>query len=240
MTQKSKNDIAKKIKKFVLTIGAELYGIASAELYKKHFPKKPQPEKFLKNTQSIITIGLPFEPGTIATVLKPELSGLKTKASEKITRSKINPVGAERYFLQEENKVITHELTLMGYKIAKFLRSYGYNALHLPACKQNKRFKTAPFYHQPAMYLAGLGTMGLNCNIITPEFGPRFFVTSIITDAKLPSGKPMKKELCDNCMLCVENCPINAIDGKGGKNGFACASYGCCGICMAICPIGKI
>ena len=42
------------------------------------------------------------------------------------------------------------------------------------------------------------------------------------------------------CKACEKFCPINAIDGKGWKNPFACASYGCCSTCIAICPIGEV
>ena len=120
------------------------------------------------------------------------------------------------------------------------LRKRGWKSLHVPATKQSDQFRTAPFYHMPAMYLAGLGTLGLNCSIITPEFGPRVFVTMIITDCPLPHGAPMKDNICDECGLCVQNCPIGAIDGEGWKNPFACASYGCCGTCIAICPAGAM
>jgi epoxyqueuosine reductase QueG len=92
----------------------------------------------------------------------------------------------------------------------------------------------------PAMVLAGLGTLGLNCSVLTPQFGPRVKVTSIITDCPLPAGEPMAQGMCEHCGLCVENCPIGAIDGQGWKNPFACASYGCCGTCIAICPVGEI
>jgi epoxyqueuosine reductase QueG len=147
-------------------------------------------------------------------------------------------MGAERFFLGEEDATISRELSLIAYKMAKFLRHSGWQSFYLPVAKQNDRFRTAPFYHMPAMYLAGLGTLGLNCCILTPEFGPRVKVTSIITDAPLPAGRPMEQEMCSHCNLCVDNCPIGAIDGKGWKNPFACASYGCCGTCMAICPVG--
>lgn len=228
------------LRKYAVSLGAELYGVASVKDYAKQFGDKPQPATFIENAESVIIIGLPFEPGTIATVLRPELSGLRAQATEQISSSASVPQGAERFFLSEENDLIERELGLMGYKITKYLRKRGYNSLCLPVCKQNDRFRTAPFYHMPAMYLAGMGTMGLNLSIITPEFGPRIFVTSIITDCALPAGKPMAKELCTRCQLCVKNCPIGALDGKGGKNPFACASYGCCGTCIAICPAGEI
>lgn len=226
------------LREYALELGAELYGVASAADYAERFPTKPQPTRFIEDARSIVIIGLPYEPGTINTVLRPELAGLRRQAAEEVSTSNVQPQGAERFFLAEENDAIRRELTWIGYKMAKWLRQRGHNVLHLPPGKQNARFRTAPFYHMPAMYLAGLGTLGLNCSIITPQFGPRVYVTSIITDAPLPAGQPMEQEMCDHCGLCVENCPIGAIDGKGWKNPFACASYGCCSTCIAICPKG--
>jgi epoxyqueuosine reductase QueG len=223
-------------------LGAELYGVASAADYAAEVPDKPQPTRFVEGARSVIVIGLPFEPGTVATVLRPELAGLRSRAADDVAaaQSRVQPAGAERFFLGEENDLLKRELQMMGYRIARYLRHQGWTALHLPPSKQNDRFRTAPFYHMPAMYLAGLGTLGLNCSILTPRFGPRVFVTSILTDAALAAGRPMEEELCTRCGLCVENCPIGAIDGVGWKNPFACASYGCCSTCIAICPVGEM
>jgi epoxyqueuosine reductase QueG len=228
------------LREYALSVGAELYGVASAADYARQFPDKPQPASFVEDARSVIIIGLPFEPGTVATVLRPELSGLRRRASDQVATTGVQPVGAERFFLGEENALLAREISLMGYRMAKFLRHEGWSALYLPAGKQNNRFRTAPFYHMPAVYLAGLGTLGLNCSIVTPQFGPRVYVTSIITDCPLPAGKPMEQEICTRCGSCVENCPIGAIDGNGWKNPFACASYGCCSTCIAICPQGEI
>ena len=229
------------LREFVTAEGAELFGVASAEAYEQEFADKPAPSSFVADARSVIVVGMPFEPGTIATVLRPELAALRNKASDGVTEgSRVQPAGAERYFLGEENALIVRELSRIGYRLAKRLRHRGWTALHLPPCKQDGRFRTAPFYHTPAMYLAGLGTMGLNCSILTPEFGPRVFVTSIITDAPLVCGEAMESDLCTRCALCVKGCPIDALDGEGWKNPFACASYGCCSACIAICPIGEI
>lgn len=232
-------NLSENIETYARELGAEVYGVASVAAYEREFPDKPGPSKFVEGASSVIVVGLPFEPGTVATVLKPELAGLRGKAADDVSTGKVNPAGAERFFLGEENNMIKHELQLMGYRLAKYLRKQGYTALHLPPSKQNDRFRTAPFYHMPAMYLAGMGTLGLNCSILTPEFGPRIFVTSIITDCTLDAGAPAKGDYCTNCRLCVDSCPINAIDGEGWKNPYACASYGCCGTCIAICPVGN-
>jgi len=231
--------IPEDLKQYALELGAELYGVASAEEYAREFPDKPQPSRFIEGARSVIVIGLPFEPGTVSTVLSPELSGLRVKASSELTAGRAQPQGAEQFFLGEENAMLSQELSWIGYNIAKFLRRRGWRALYLPVTKQDTRFRTAPFYHMPAMYLAGLGTLGLNCSILTPEFGPRVKVTTIITDCPLPPGSLMDDDLCTRCGLCVDNCPIGAIDGEGWKNPYACASYGCCGTCIAICPVGE-
>lgn len=233
-------DLTKEVRRFAKSLGAELFGVASAEEYERRFPDKPAPSRFVVGARSVVVIGLPFEPGTIATVLRPELAAIRKKATDRVMDATPTAGGAERYFLGEENGILIRELALLGYKIVKFLRKNGCRALHLPPCKQDNRFRTAPFYHMPAMYLAGMGTYGLNCSILTPQFGPRVFVTSIITDGELCAGQPMSEELCTDCRLCVEHCPIQALDGNGKKNAFACASYGCCSTCIAICPIGEV
>jgi epoxyqueuosine reductase QueG len=221
-----------------LSLGAELYGVASAEAHGERRPDKPQPERFVENAQSAIVIGLPFEPGTRATVLSPELAALRTRASDEVSTGGARPGGAKRSFIDEENGMIVREPSMMGYRIARYLRRHGWRSLHPPACKPDPRFGTAPLYRMLAMHLGGMGMLGLNLSTITPEFGPGVFVTSIITDWPLPPGQPRSGGLCTDCGLCVANCPIQGPDDDGGKNHFACASYGCCGTCIAISPKG--
>ena len=157
---KSVTEASQALEATARTLGAELYGVASASNYEREFPDKPSPSSFVKDARSVIVVGLPFEPGTIATVLRPELAGLRARAADQVTSSGVQPAGAERFFLGEENALLSRELQSIGYKIARHLRHDGWTALHLPPSKQNNRFRTAPFYHMPAMYLAGLGTLG--------------------------------------------------------------------------------
>jgi epoxyqueuosine reductase QueG len=228
-----------KVQQYARSLGAELYGVAAAEALREHFPDKPQPERFVPGAKSVIVLGLPFSQGVMATVARPELSGLQQRASKAVTNVVGRVQGAERFFSGVENNMLDHELTLMAYKLARSIERRGFQAMYLPPSKGDNRFRTAPFYHMPAMYLAGLGTMGLNCSVLTPEFGPRVWVTSVITDLALPAGQPMAEELCTECQLCVENCPVHALDGQGWKDVHRCAAYGCCGTCQSICPVGK-
>lgn len=231
---------------FASSLGVEIYGVASAEAFKE-FPNKPQPSKFVPDAKSVVIIGMPNTQEIYATVAKPELAEIFRRGEDGAARAEKDtsrpPAGAERFYLGDENTILTHEIGLAGYKIAWKLHREGYQAFYFPApSKQEQRFRTAPFYFTPAMYLAGMGQMGLNCSILTPEYGPRIWVTAIITSKELPSGQPTGPayyEDCKECLECVKRCPSKSLGGKGWKNVFKCASYGCCGTCLSVCPVGK-
>ena len=237
----------KKLEAFARSLGAEIYGVASAEAFKE-FPKKPQPSKFVPDAKSVIVIGMPNTVELYATVAKPELAEIFKRGADDVARTGKDlsrpPAGAERFYITDEINILTHEVGLMGYKMAWKLHREGYQAFYFPApFKQEPRFRTAPFYFTPAMYLAGIGQMGLNCSIMTPEYGPRIWTTVIITNKELPTGQPIGPayyEGCNSCMKCVKRCPIKSLDGKGWKNVFSCASYGCCATCLSVCPVGSV
>ena len=63
-----------------------------------------------------LIIGLPFEPTTVATVLRPELAGLRAQAADQVSTSGVQPQGAERFFLAEEDAMFNRELTKMAYQ----------------------------------------------------------------------------------------------------------------------------
>lgn len=230
---------------FARSLGAEIYGVASAEAFKQ-FPKKPQPGKFVPGARSVVIIGLPNLPELYATVAKPGLAEVFRSGADDAALDDRDigrpPAGAERYYTTEEVTMLTSEVMKMAYKIAWKLHREGYQAFYFAPFKQDKRFRTAPFHFTPAMYLAGIGQMGLNCSILTPEYGPRIWVTAIITDKELPAGQSIGAtyyEDCKECLECVKRCPSKSLDGKGWKNVFRCASYGCCGTCLSVCPVGS-
>lgn len=230
---------------FARSLGARIYGVASADAFME-FPNKPQPKQYVRNAKSVISIGMPFTPEIYATVARPSMAPISREAADAGPRSdrdaKRLPAGSERYFLNGENALLNHEVGMIAFKIASKLHREGYETFYFPGLsKQDARFKTAAFYFMPAMYLAGIGQMGLNCSILTPEFGPRIWVVSIITEKELPAGQPVGayiREGCKDCKECVKHCPSTALNGKGWKNVFRCATYGCCGTCLSVCPVG--
>ena len=66
---------ADELQEYAESLGVELYGVASAQMYVERFPDKPAPSRFVEDARSVIVMGMPFEPGTVATVLNPDLAG---------------------------------------------------------------------------------------------------------------------------------------------------------------------
>ena len=61
---------------------------------------------------------------------------------------------------------------------------------------------------------AGLGTLGLNTMLLTPEYGPRVYLSGVLTDLALEPGRPLGRELClglAECGRCAAICPEDAI-----------------------------
>jgi len=84
----------------------------------------------------------------------------------------------------------------------------------------DKSIKAAPTHSvhvKVAAYLAGLGFIGHNTQVITPEYGPRVRWIALLTTAELIPNQPFSRNLCAEqplCQkesLCVKACPYGAI-----------------------------
>jgi epoxyqueuosine reductase len=164
---------------------------------------------------------------------------------------------APSIYYYELYKTVNSALDSKAYEIANFLNEKGYGTLFIPrdAYGDIKILIDKPFAffsHKHAASLAGLGSFGHNNVLLTPEYGPRVRFTSIFTTAKMPPDRINKKDLCTHCLLCVKNCPVEAIPGKGDfpppVDKRLCAIRSAklrdeyrspCGICIKVCPVGK-
>ncbi|HSB65959.1 MAG TPA: reductive dehalogenase [Anaerolineales bacterium] len=94
--------------------------------------------------------------------------------------------------------------------LAKFIRALGYPAL---PCGND----TAQSI--PLAIDAGLGELGRNGLLLSPEYGPRQRLCKVFTDLPLQPDKPVDfgmRRFCETCHACAGACPANAIQ-KGDR-----------------------
>lgn len=64
---------------------------------------------------------------------------------------------------------------------------------------------------------AGLGFVGKNGFLISPDYGQRLRFAFVLTDADLPSSAKMSGECPEGCTLCADACPVHALTIGAGK-----------------------
>jgi len=114
-----------------------------------------------------------------------------------------------------------------------------------------------------AAVLAGLGTIGMNNLLITPEFGPRVRLRALLLDVDLAPAGPIDFAPCAGCaMPCRSACPqeafkhgaysrtlcnqqmktdeANAVIVEGGQEKDLPSKYiKYCRACEVVCPVRK-
>jgi len=155
-------------------------------------------------------------------------------------------------------EVINIRLNQIASRLSSILQREGHRSFPIAAAQTvNSQRHYGLFSHKLAAHLAGLGWIGKSCLLVTPEVGPRVRWSSILTDAPLIAGQPMKQR-CGACMECVEACPSHAFAGRNFQadehrdvrfDTFKCYEYQrqeregmdsiLCGVCVHVCPHGR-
>jgi epoxyqueuosine reductase len=148
-------------------------------------------------------------------------------------------------------------------RAVRFLKSRGFRTLAIPPDSDRRKGTFISklyslFNHKMAATSAGLGWIGKNGLLISPDFGPRLSLVTVLTDAPLAPDAAMEHSLCGDCTLCKEYCPSQAITGAEWSRTSpfvelvrldACRSHKKtkrltegkpnCGLCINICPYGR-
>jgi epoxyqueuosine reductase len=154
--------------------------------------------------------------------------------------------------------VINERLSLAASRLASFLNKRGHRSLPIVAAEASDgKGATATVSHKMIAHIAGLGWIGKNCLLVTPEHGPRVRFISVLTRAPLLSVDDPIAQRCGDCAECVTICPVQAIKGRNFEPGEGredrfdfgkCSRYfdelytrdrwGVCGLCLYACPYG--
>ncbi len=149
---------------------------------------------------------------------------------------------------------------------ATWVERQGYHAMPVGASQSvhDMGEYAAIFPHKTAAVRAGLGWIGKSALFVSPIYGPRVRLVTVLTDMPLPAlphpELEGKRSGCGDCRLCAQKCPAMAIRGVPYLPGVtqrkdlfdpaACSQYmkekfkligrgSVCGICVSVCPYGK-
>jgi len=86
--------------------------------------------------------------------------------------------------------------------------NYDVNVFHFPYF-----IEQGGIYLKDAAVMAGLGCVGRNNMVVTPEFGPRVRLRAMALSVAIPSTGPSRFDPCVQCNdLCRKACPQHAFD----------------------------
>jgi epoxyqueuosine reductase len=94
----------------------------------------------------------------------------------------------------------------------------------VPTARLESMVDTGALVDRAVAERAGIGWVGKNCCVITPEFGSWVYLGEMITNLPLPSDVPVT-ESCGDCTLCIDSCPTGALVGPGQLNAQVCISF---------------
>jgi epoxyqueuosine reductase QueG len=181
---------------------ADVVGIAPVSRFEKA-PAGYRPNDILSSATNVVVIGV-------------QMLGLES---------------GHVHVMQGNYWVTSAEAPRLAYYCAKWLRNKGYDVApispFLPLDMTKESGLRADFSHRHAAVEAGLGEIGLNNLLITPQYGPRVRLASIITNAPLEADPRFEQTVClgEDCNLCIKKCPVEAFTPSGETDKRKCLRH---------------
>ncbi|MCL2416643.1 MAG: tRNA epoxyqueuosine(34) reductase QueG [Bacteroidales bacterium] len=115
---------------------------------------------------------------------------------------------------EDYHEVIKPKLTQLEDEIRKLF----------PKCNMRSFVDASPILEKAWAVKAGLGFRGKNTLLINPEIGSYCNTGVILLDQELTYDTPLEIT-CNECSLCLENCPTGALENSYQLNARKCISY---------------
>jgi epoxyqueuosine reductase len=180
-------------------LGADLVGIARGDVLDRHPPDPTRPQ-----TPSRIT---PDDSKSVVILARKLLTGVNRLR------------GHDDRHKQYSTELVLTDLEEIELKLVYFLEDAGFPSITVPPVHFDPRHydpkgdTRGPLSLAHAAVEAGLGTLGLNLMLLTPEYGPRVMLGAVLTSAELEPDRPLAEPLCQGeaCGRCLLACPADAI-----------------------------
>lgn len=162
--------------------------------------KRTEPERTLEGAKSLIAIALAY-PSKLENAPKSEPGAYRGILSR-------SAWGTDYH----------HVLRDKLQKLSQFIKQLE------PHARVESMVDTGALSDRAVAERAGLGWVGKNCALITPEFGSWVYLGELVTNLPLPPDTPVE-EGCGDCNICVEACPTGALVQGGQLNAQKCIAY---------------
>lgn len=213
------------VKKMLLGMEADLCGIASIDRF-SDAPEGYHPLDVLPQCQSVIVFAKRFLAGTVACKTTVPYTIIRNIVSDQLDKI------AVRFCYEMEARGVIAIPT-------------GTNGPTEFDVRTNRSRNIVSAKH--AAQAAGLGVIGKNTLLITPEYGNMVWLSVILTELSLEPDPLLTSSLCPpKCTLCVDACPVHATGEPelkqtvcwnyafGGENGGEFKIK--CNKCRTVCP----
>jgi epoxyqueuosine reductase len=146
-------------------------------------------------------------------------------------------------------------------QLARWAGVRGFSASAIPASQVVDEVNLlGSISHKAVARLAGIGWQGKSLLIVSPQYGPRIRLATLLTDMPLSPDAPLQNR-CGTCRKCAEACPASAIRNISTRDRYetredalhlnrcveqtlrfkARPGIGAqvCGVCVKVCPFGR-
>jgi epoxyqueuosine reductase QueG len=205
---------AAEIKRQAQALGADLVGIADGAVLDANPPDPADPRR----------------PSDITALDGGRVIVLAKRVSAGVTR--ITAWGDRHKYYNDELALTALEETSL--ELVYWLEDAGYPAVIMPPTHVDPwRYEGDPKQHQTTLLSlphaaveAGLGTLGLNLQLLTPEYGPRVLLTAVLCSVDVECDRRKTDALCrgPECGRCLRTCPGDTVQ-QWGRDWEKCDEY---------------
>ncbi|MFC1883956.1 epoxyqueuosine reductase [Thermodesulfobacteriota bacterium] len=229
-------DLTKNIKSQAKQLGADLVGVADVESLEG---LKLHPADLLEPFSSAVAIAVQLPAAAFEEIID-------------------QPTPIYKSIYMTANNILDQ----IAFRVSIILQKAGFYSLPIPASQviDNENWYGA-ISHKAVARMAGLGWQGKNLLLITPKYGSRVRLVTVLTEASLKSDGPVDNR-CGKCTMCRDACPAKAIRGVRTETHYRTRDEALnfsrcvekvsgefakipgietpiCGICIKVCPFGR-